>query len=88
MNFISGLALGLIAGIIVEMIVQSLFIFTHRYIKESPIVRVKGRHLHHSIYGVVLLIFFIFTLIPFLLGAGVGIIAMHTYREKKFAIID
>lgn len=52
------------------------------------IIRFKGYHLHHSLYGLILLIIWIIMSKPVILGASTGIIVRHTKKEKKLTFID
>lgn len=80
--------LGLIAGYVFIFFYELCFNAIHKRKGKMPIVRFKGYHLHHSLYGVALLAIFVFMTNLFILGAGIGIIVRHTYAEKKLTFID
>ncbi len=82
------LLIGFLDGYFFIVLYEMGFNFIHKKSKKEPIVRFKGYHLHHSLYGLGLL--FLFLIIPhsLILGSGLGIIVRHTHAEKKFTFID
>lgn len=82
------LLLGIIVGCIFTVFYEFCFKQVHKKVKKEPIVRFKGLHLHHSLYGLIFLALFVIFYNFFLLGMGFGIIIRHTQTEKKFTFID
>ena len=44
--------------------------------------------IHHSILGILSILIGLFTYIYFFMGFGIGIIACHTIRTKRFIFIE
>ena len=81
----------MIGEFLIGFIVGYLFIIAYENfdsLLKDPTVRLKGRHIHHSIYGLILIIVFMFYRMPVLLGLAIGIILRHTQAEHKFTFIS
>ena len=77
---------GLMAGIFYDLLVVLLN-------KSFPNVslyhmKIKKVRMHHSIWGLVLIALYFIDRYSILLGAGVGIIIMHSLRNKSFLFIE
>lgn len=55
---------------------------------KPPMVKFMDYHIHHSLIGLILLLLWPILGHTFLVGAGFGIIAHHTYSEQTFAFIE
>jgi len=88
MTFFVELILGVVFGIAITIVYEIGLKLVERIHKKSPALRVKGFHIHHSIFGVALIGVYLFVWVPILLGLGFGIIIQHTRHDKKFTIID
>lgn len=79
---------GFIVGFILTKFYEWVYLILNKKLKKQIIVKLKGFHIHHSIYG----LFFIGLSTGlknlFLLGIGLGIIVQHTIFDKKFTFID
>ena len=84
LNFI----LGLIIGYVFIIIYEQAYKILKNKIKRDPIVRFKNHHLHHSIYGLILIIIWILYPNFIILGAGIGIIIRHSFKERKIVFIS
>jgi len=81
----------IIGEFLIGFIVGYLFIIAYENfdkLLKDPLVRLKGRHIHHSIFGLILIIIFMFYRMPVLLGLAIGIILRHTQAEHKFTFIS
>ena len=80
--------LGLVAGFACTTVYE----FMHRLISKlrgkETIIRIKGYHLHHSIPGLMFVVFNLKDFNPFWLGIGLGIILRHLYSEDNFRFVD
>jgi len=88
MNLVSTLIIGFLIGFSMTFIYELTHGFLGNKIKKEIKVVIKGFHLHHSIYGLILFIFCLMYSSPFLFALGLGTIARHTHSEKKFTFID
>jgi hypothetical protein len=83
MQEIIGLLIGFIAGYLFIMAYENFVTLLN-----NPKVVINERHIHHSIYGLLAIVFFIFTKEYLFLGLAIGIILRHTQAEHKFTIIS
>jgi len=83
-NLLIGLVIGCVATIIYEYIFDLIWYLTGK----QPIISIFGWHLHHSLYGIfVIIIFFLLFINYIFLGIGLGVIIRHT-QDEKFVFID
>lgn len=79
---------GIVVGIAIIILYEDMVAAAEAKAKKKLIARIKGIHLHHSLYG--LIFFAIWFVYPYhiLYGIGLGIIIRHTYEEKEFVFVD
>jgi len=80
--------IGLILGYFLIIGYEKLIKLVNTKYKRNTILLIRNYHFHHSLYGILLLILFLFTKQVILFGLGIGIILRHTYNSKKFIFID
>ncbi|MBU0666538.1 MAG: hypothetical protein ABIC91_01275 [Nanoarchaeota archaeon] len=80
--------IGLLVGYVFTMILELNYNLILKRTKKHPVIVLKGYHIHHSIYGAIMLPLALILSAPILLGAGAGIITRHTQAEKKFKFIE
>ena len=88
MSLFFEILLGLIVGILSGYFYEFCCKFVERKLKKGTSLKIKGFYIHHSIYGVIIILIYLIIRMHFLLGLGLGIIIAHTFIEKKFVIID
>lgn len=79
---------GFAAGIIFSLIYEAGYEIISKYRGKPNLVIFGNYHLHHSLYGVILIVLFFFLFNFYLLGAGISIIARHTATEGKFSFVE
>ncbi|PIY59941.1 hypothetical protein COY95_04395 [Candidatus Woesearchaeota archaeon CG_4_10_14_0_8_um_filter_47_5] len=79
---------GLVSGYFLTVGYERLFDFLDKRMKREPIIRIKGIHLHHSMYGLAAIIGSFFAENLFLLALGLGIIVRHSQDEGTLVFID
>lgn len=91
--FFLGLLLGLFITLIFEFVLKKNKKLRYRYYHRHEIL--LGYHVHHSTYGLVVIVISMaylsmhqITTAVFLFGVGVGIITMHTLSDGRFIFIE
>jgi len=79
---------GLLAGILIGFIYELGYRITARRLKRWLVLRIKGFRIHHSLFGLIIILISLVIREYFLLALGLGIIAQHILVEKRFTIID
>lgn len=92
MAFFLGIFLGIFLTYLLEQLLQKNKVLRKElWEHHKPIL---GYHVHHSIFGIPLILLgIIFLFFPgitgiLLIGLGLGIIIMHTYSAKEFKFIE
>lgn len=82
------LIIGFIIGYLFTIAYEFCFNLIESKVNKSPVVRFKEYHIHHSIYGLILILLFFIIQHPVIIGSAVGSIIRHTIKEKRFTFID
>jgi hypothetical protein len=79
---------GLLTGYLATFLYEHSHLIAKNKTKKELILRIKGWHLHHSLYSLILLIIAYFATSVFILGTALGVKIRHIHSEKKFTFID
>ena len=88
-NLLKFLLVGFLLGYLFALFYEKCFLLIEKKKNKKPYVIIKGYHFHHSIYGLIAILFSIIFASGLLFGFGLGIIIRHTYDfEGKFTFIE
>jgi hypothetical protein len=79
---------GLLPGVLIGSIYELGYRIIARRLKRGPILKIKGFRIHHSLFGLIIILVSLVISKYFLLALGLGIIVQHILVEKRFTIID
>ena len=79
---------GLLAGVLIGSIYELGYRIIARRLKTGPVLKIKGFRIHHSLFGLIIILVSLVIREYFLLALGLGIIVQHILVEKRLTIID
>jgi hypothetical protein len=79
---------GLLEGVLIGFIYELGYRITARMLRRGLVLRIKGFRIHHSLFGLIIILISLVIREYFLLALGFGIIVQHILVEKRFTVID